>query len=72
MIGPATIDTHIEKGVKLRFQNRCTLNLYLHNLCREPPPALPGGFAVGEQLFLIGPTATFRNGRQVRYAKRAR
>jgi len=70
VIGPATIDTHIEKGVKLRFQNGCTLNLYLHNLCGQPPPALPGGFAVGEQLFLIGPTASFRDGTQVRHGEK--
>ena len=36
---------------------------------REPPPPLPGGYTVGEQVYFTGASQTFENGDQVEHGK---
>ena len=35
------------------------------DVSREPPPPLPGGYAVGEQVYLTAAAGTFENGDRV-------
>ena len=35
----------------------------------EPPPPLPGGYVVGEQVYYTGTTETFENGDQLEHGK---
>ena len=42
---------------------------WAQQVSRQPPPPLPGGYALGEQVYYTGTSETFENGDQVEHGK---
>ena len=45
------------------------MDFSLAQVSRQPPPPLPGGYTVGEQVYFTGTSETFENGDQVEHGK---
>ena len=68
VIGPATYDPHYGKGCAIQFEgNRRHVECFLSQLSATPPPAMPGGFMVGQSLYFTGRSQWFDGGDEVMY-----
>jgi len=66
--GPAA-GTYAGRGLAMHFDgNRGNINCLLTWLGRDPPPALPGGYLPGEQLYHTGHSQFFSNGDKLVHA----
>ena len=58
------------KGLNMKFAgHKNNTNLYLNSLSRSPPPPLPGGYAVGQNVVYTGESQTFTSGDELTHGQ---
>ena len=71
VVGPATSEDGA-KGLAMRFRgNKGFVTCYPEELSASAPPPLPGGYALGQALFYMGPSRVLEEGNQLTYGQRA-
>lgn len=72
VLGPATLESHAGKGVKLSFflKTLVDIDCLATELSREAPSPLPQGYVVGESVYFLGRSQTVAGGGTLLYANR--
>lgn len=68
VIGPATLESHVERGVKMRFSGTATMiDCYFHMLSSTEPPSVWGSFALGKMVWYIDAIQVWPDGIKLEY-----
>lgn len=73
VVGPATSESHLENGVKVRFSGTATMiDCYYHTLSPTEPPSVWGSFALGKTVWYIDAIQVFPDGVKLEYGVHGR
>ena len=66
-----SLSKYVGKGLCVMFPgNKLSIQLFLTQISRSPPPPLPGGYAFGEKVYLTGTSQTFSTGNKLTHGQR--